>query len=102
MNASEFEPGLAREHSTRGESTSKRAAEAVAAVARASRDTPREAIALMRSVRDSAALRLRSCVDGALVAETLERLGIDERGLRPLDLRTVSREFCSSWAAALD
>jgi Holliday junction DNA helicase RuvB len=50
-----------------------------------SRDTPREALSLLWSVREEVALAGRSRVDLETAARVLEELGIDERGLRPLD-----------------
>ncbi|MHC4709877.1 MAG: Holliday junction branch migration DNA helicase RuvB [Planctomycetota bacterium] len=54
-------------------------------VANVSRDTPREALAIFRTVRGEAVLAGQSRIDEATVTRALERLGIDENGLRPLE-----------------
>ncbi len=48
-----------------------------------SRDTPREALALLRSVREEVAIGQSATIDTATVQVVLERLGIDQEGLRP-------------------
>ncbi|MHC4825846.1 MAG: Holliday junction branch migration DNA helicase RuvB [Planctomycetota bacterium] len=50
-----------------------------------SRDTPREALAIFRTVRGEAVLTGRSRIDKETVTRALDRLGIDDRGLRPLE-----------------
>jgi Holliday junction DNA helicase RuvB len=54
-----------------------------------SRDTPREALALMSSACDEARLDSRSTIDGQKVRRVLERRGIDEHGLTTLDRRCL-------------
>jgi Holliday junction DNA helicase RuvB len=60
-------------------------AEAARLLALVSRDTPREALALLWSVREEVALAGRSKVDRETAARVLEELGIDGRGLRSFD-----------------
>jgi Holliday junction DNA helicase RuvB len=50
-----------------------------------SRDTPREALAIFRTVRGEAVLAGRSRIDDETVTRALDRLGIDGDGLRPLE-----------------
>ncbi|MFQ5505596.1 MAG: Holliday junction branch migration DNA helicase RuvB, partial [Planctomycetota bacterium] len=57
--------------------------EAALMLARVSRDTPREALALFEQVRNDSVLASELRIDSAGVARTLQRLGIDEQGLRP-------------------
>ncbi len=54
-------------------------------LARSSRDTPREALALLRSARDLAAVRGRSAVGVETVRDVLDQLGVDDLGLWPAD-----------------
>lgn len=54
-------------------------------LARSSRDTPREALALLRSARDLAAVRGQSAVGADTVRDVLDELGVDGRGLWPAD-----------------
>ena len=64
-------------------------------LAEASRDTPREGLALFRSVRDEAEMAGRSTIDVQTVRTVLDRLGIDSLGLRPSD-----REYLSALGEA--
>ena len=52
-----------------------------------SQETPRVALRLLRSVRTGAASAGRSSIDLANVARTMDRLGIDGRGLGPMQRR---------------
>lgn len=66
------------------------------AIARRSRGTPRIANRLLKRVRDVAEVRGASIVDGALAAEALEMLDVDELGLDEIDrriLRTIVEKF---------
>ncbi len=60
-------------------------AEAARLLAGVSRETPREALALLWSMREDAAVAGRTNVDRETAARVLEELGIDELGLRPFD-----------------
>ncbi len=65
-------------------------------LARRSRGTPRVVNRLLRRTRDFAEVEGTGKVDEAVVATTLERLGIDEAGLDPMDrriLETVAYKF---------
>jgi Holliday junction DNA helicase RuvB len=59
--------------------------EAAAELAEASRGTPRRALALLRQLRNEAVVGEKSTIGIAHVAKTLDRLGLDGRGLGPLD-----------------
>jgi Holliday junction DNA helicase RuvB len=62
-----------------------------------SRDTPREALELLRFVRDEWVLLGGSKVDRQTVARVLEEMGIDNQGLRPFDreyLDALDRDGC--------
>jgi Holliday junction DNA helicase RuvB len=59
--------------------------DAASALASVSRQTPREALRLLRRVRNEAHAGGRSRADAAFVSATLDRLGIDGDGLGPLD-----------------
>jgi Holliday junction DNA helicase RuvB len=61
--------------------------DAVRLLARVSRDTPREGLALLRSVCDEAFLAQRRDVDAELTARVLRALEVDDLGLRPLERR---------------
>ncbi len=54
-------------------------------LAGASRDTPREALALLDAVRDEAQLRGAGTIDAATALEVLRSHDIDERGLNRID-----------------
>jgi Holliday junction DNA helicase RuvB len=54
-------------------------------LAEVSRQSPREALRLLRRVRTDAVAAGRPRIDLAIVARTLDRLGIDGRGLGPVD-----------------
>ncbi|MFT5151462.1 MAG: Holliday junction DNA helicase RuvB [Planctomycetota bacterium] len=54
-----------------------------------SRGTPRIANRLLRRARDMALVRGIERIDQALASETLERLGIDDRGLEEMDRRIL-------------
>jgi Holliday junction DNA helicase RuvB len=54
-------------------------------LAEVSRGTPRRAIGLLRQLRNEAVVAKHPVIDLAHVARTLDRLGIDGRGLGPLD-----------------
>ncbi len=58
---------------------------AVRSIARASRETPREALRLLAAVRDEAELRGIAAADCGLVMEVLDSLEIDECGLGRLE-----------------
>ncbi|MFW5702716.1 MAG: Holliday junction branch migration DNA helicase RuvB [Candidatus Dojkabacteria bacterium] len=65
-------------------------------VATRSRKTPRIAVRILKRIRDNALASEVKSVDLALVAETLELLGIDELGLDYLDrkiLETIIKNF---------
>jgi Holliday junction DNA helicase RuvB len=64
-------------------------------LARASRDTPRQALLLLSAVRDEVAVKGVSAVDMALVEATLDRLGVDAAGLTTLD-----RDYLAALAQA--
>ncbi len=89
---------------------------AVGVIARASRDTPREALRLLAAVRDETELRGMASADCATVSEVLRSLEIDEAGLgridraylvalreapRPLSLGTLADRLGKSPAALL-
>ena len=59
--------------------------EAAARLAHASRDTPRQGLALLRGVRDAATLAERETIDAALVERALTARGIDADGFDPID-----------------
>lgn len=63
--------------------------DAVSALARASRFTPRVANRLLKRVRDYAEVSDIELVDAEVVEKTLELLEIDERGLEPMDRRLL-------------
>lgn len=63
--------------------------EALQAIARASRFTPRTANRLLRRVRDYAQVHGREVIDKKAALETLELLEIDELGLEPHDRRIL-------------
>jgi len=67
---------------------------AAAKLAAVSRGTAREALRLLRQARQQARAEGVECVDASLAARTLERLGIDELGLVPLE-----REYLALVAA---
>jgi Holliday junction DNA helicase RuvB len=54
-------------------------------LAEVSRGTPRRGLMLLRQLRDEAVVARCRTIDVAHVAKTLDRLGIDGRGLCPLD-----------------
>jgi Holliday junction DNA helicase RuvB len=60
-------------------------ADAARELAEVSRQSPREALRLLRRVRTDAVAAGRARIDLAAVARTLDRLGIDGRGLGPVD-----------------
>jgi Holliday junction DNA helicase RuvB len=65
-------------------------------LARRSRGTPRVANRLLRRVRDYAQVRAAGVVTGAVAAEALGRLNVDEYGLDDMDariLRTIIEKF---------
>lgn len=67
--------------------------DAAARLASVSRGTPREAVRLLRKARQLARAEGAASINGAVAARTLLRLGIDQRGLQPLDrayLKTVA------------
>lgn len=64
-------------------------AEACEALARRSRGTPRVANRLLRRARDFAEVEGDGGVDLEIVNTTLQRLGIDEIGLDPMDRRVL-------------
>jgi Holliday junction DNA helicase RuvB len=69
---------------------------AAAALARRSRGTPRVANRLLRRTRDFAEVEGDGVVEPAVVQLTLDRLGIDEEGLDPMDrkvLETIAYKF---------
>jgi Holliday junction DNA helicase RuvB len=59
--------------------------DAAALIAEVSRQTPREALAILRSAQGEAALKQRSRIDAATVQGTLRLLEIDDDGLLPLE-----------------
>ncbi|MFQ5506669.1 MAG: Holliday junction branch migration DNA helicase RuvB, partial [Planctomycetota bacterium] len=61
------------------------AKEAARLLASVSRDTPREALLLFRTVLEEAVLLSQPGVDASLVQRVLDRLEIDEHGLRPFE-----------------
>ena len=63
--------------------------EAAQELAEVCRGTPRHGIKLLRQLRNEAAVAKRTRIDMAHVAGTLDRMGIDGRGLAPLDRRYV-------------
>jgi Holliday junction DNA helicase RuvB len=68
-------------------------AEAVSAIARRSRGTPRVTLRLLRRVRDYAHVRAGGRINDAVVAEALALEGVDDLGLDHLDrayLRTLA------------
>lgn len=65
-------------------------AEGAATIARRARGTPRVANRLLRRVRDFAQVKKRKVIDGAVAAEALALLGIDEAGLDQLDRRVLA------------
>ena len=65
-------------------------------LAKRSRGTPRVANRLLRRVRDYAQVRAQGVVTGAVAAEALARLNVDEYGLDDMDariLRTIIEKF---------
>jgi Holliday junction DNA helicase RuvB len=73
-------------------------------LAEVSRGTPRRGITLLRQLRNEAVVAERRVIDVAHVARTLDRLGIDGRGLVPLDRQYLdllnSREHPTGLAQA--
>ncbi|MHC4211413.1 MAG: AAA family ATPase [Planctomycetota bacterium] len=63
---------------------------AAARLGAVSRGTPRQGISLLRQLRNEAVADGRGRIDADHVARTLGRLGIDERGLGPMDRRYQS------------
>ena len=66
--------------------------DAALVLATASRDTPREALALLAAARDEAQLNGATCIDTAIARDVLRSLGIDEQGLHRVQreiLRTL-------------
>ena len=61
-----------------------------ALLAECSRGTPRVANRLLRRVRDISQVRGSGVVDGAAARDGLDRLGVDERGLDPMDRRILA------------
>ncbi|MCH7797720.1 MAG: AAA family ATPase [Planctomycetes bacterium] len=59
--------------------------DAAVVIAGASRDTPREALALLEAVRDEVQLRGTAAIDAATVLEVLRSRDIDERGTTRID-----------------
>lgn len=85
--------------------------DAISALAKASRFTPRVANRLLKRVRDYAQVHNHESVTGEVVRKTLELLEIDELGLEPYDrrlLETIITKFqggpvgVSTLAAALN
>jgi Holliday junction DNA helicase RuvB len=71
-------------------------ADALAAIARRSRGTPRVTLRLLRRVRDFAYVRAGGRVDESVVADALALEGVDELGLDQLDrayLRTLALTY---------
>lgn len=65
-------------------------------IARRSRGTPRIANRLLRRTRDLAEVRGAGAISAAIADETLEMLGVDVRGLDPMDqrlLETIIEKF---------
>ncbi len=65
-------------------------------VAKRSRGTPRVANRLLRRVRDYAQVRAEGVIDGAVAAEALRMLDVDEYGLDEMDaqvLKTIIEKF---------
>ncbi len=58
-------------------------------LATVSRQTPRQALFLLKQVRKRAVKAGRRAIDETLVETTLERLGIDRLGLTPIDRRCL-------------
>lgn len=58
-------------------------------LARHSRGVPRHALRIQRRIRDLAQVRGRGQIDRAIATEGLQRLGIDDLGLEPLDRRIL-------------
>jgi Holliday junction DNA helicase RuvB len=65
-------------------------AEAALVLARASQQTPRESIALLRTARDEAQLRGRGSIDGRVAADVLASLEIDSNGFT-----RQQRQYCA-------
>lgn len=65
--------------------------EAISAVARRSRGTPRIAGRLLRRIRDFAEVMKIKEVDDVFCADALNRLGVDQEGLDGLDRRYLSQ-----------
>ncbi len=59
--------------------------DAARSLAAVSRGAPREALAFFRLVRDEVEMAGRTTIDARIVRTVLDRLGIDDRGLRPTD-----------------
>ena len=71
-------------------------ADALAAIARRSRGTPRVTLRLLRRVRDFAHVRADGRIDETVVADALALEGVDELGLDHLDrayLRTLAHTY---------
>jgi Holliday junction DNA helicase RuvB len=71
-------------------------ADALAAIARRSRGTPRVTLRLLRRVRDFAHVRAGGRIDETVVADALSLEGVDELGLDQLDrayLRTLALTY---------
>jgi Holliday junction DNA helicase RuvB len=62
---------------------------AASSLAAASRGTPRQAIAMLRRIRTKALQDQRRSLDAAYVQRTLDRFGIDDRGVGPIERRYV-------------
>jgi Holliday junction DNA helicase RuvB len=60
-------------------------ADAALVLARASRDTPREALSLLAGARDEAQLRAADAIDTAIARELLRSLEIDESGMHRVE-----------------
>jgi len=58
-----------------------------AVMSRRARGTPRVVNRLLKRVRDYAQVRAKGKIDANVATEALERMGIDEKGLDPLDKR---------------
>ena len=71
-------------------------------VARRSKGTPREAIRILGRARDVAQLAGATVIELAHVVQAAERLGIDERGLDPVDREVVALLLRRGKATALD
>ncbi len=85
-DVSDIEAIIARSASILGISMEK---QAVAALAKASRFTPRVANRLLKRVRDYAQVSKQAVVSLATVEKTLELLEVDELGLEPYDRRLL-------------